>query len=141
MSNRNNGGSERSNGRRTSGRGASSEDSQSEGRTSRGGGRSSGGRSSGGSKGKGDYKFSRIGSLTVAGSTQDEYGEDIVDKLKGENYKLWLKVYLPEGSDTVTLKHEEMLLISIGEVKKAPDFVVGTVSVENQELKYVSQSN
>ena len=73
--------------------------------------------------------FLRIGSVTVAKTTQNALGVEIVDDLRELNASLVGEIYLPEGQNAVTLEHGTKVLIRLNEVKNAPDYVVGTLNL------------
>lgn len=112
---------------------------RSERRESRGEGRSSGGyrggnrgRSYGGGRGKGNSgsQFTSIGSITTKKGTPDR----VVDDLRAEKLGLWWEVYLPKGVDSITLNRGQRVYIGLGSFSdKAPDFVVGSVSLPPEE--------
>ena len=90
------------------------------GRSNRRNSRRSSKKSSGG-------EFQNIGSLAVSKDTD----EGIVDELRDfPETKLWWRVFLPEGVDSLTLKRDEYVFIQLGRYHEdAPDFVVGSVSL------------
>jgi hypothetical protein len=50
------------------------------------------------------------------------------------NANLWVKIYLPENADSITIRHDDRLLISLRPPhEKAPDFLVGSLMLPNDE--------
>jgi len=89
----------------------------------------------GGGRSEAKSNFMRIGSVTVSKKTTEEYkkdGDNVVEMLQDSGIQLWVQIYLPKGTDALNVKHGEKLLLSLKEVEKAPDFVVGTVAIENK---------
>jgi hypothetical protein len=89
------------------------------------------GGSGGGNGGQKEYAFLRLGDLTVAKSTVEEQGQEIVENLKDSNARLWLKIYLPKGTNEITLQNGDRVMVTLQKVPKAPDFVVGRASIPN----------
>lgn len=84
------------------------------------------------SGGKGQYQFSRIGSLTVPKKVSDEAHDWIMDNLRGnEDIRLNCKVYLPKGVDSVTLSKDDLVVLSFKVSDKDKEFVVGHLLLPN----------
>jgi len=93
-----------------------------------GGNRNSGGNGGGDKK----YAFQRIGSLTVPKTTDDELRGMILEDLRGSDVKLNCQIYLPKGSNSVTLKQGDRIMVSFKVSDKDKDFVVGHVLSPNE---------
>lgn len=116
------------------GRSERRERSGGEGRSSYRGGSRGGERSGGRSYGKGNKgggsQFTPIGSITTKKGTPDR----VVDDLRSDKLGLWWEVYLPKGVDSITLKRGQRVYIGLGSFSdKAPNFVVGSVSLPPEE--------
>lgn len=79
------------------------------------------------------YKFTRLGSLTVPKSTDDDLKGMILDELRGSDIKLNCQIYLPKGASSVTLNSGDRLFISFQVNDKDKDFVVGHVLLPNNQ--------
>lgn len=103
-------------------------------RGGRGNGRSGGGRG-GYSKSRGnDSGFVNLGGVSCTRGTD----ESLVDEMRNGDLKvgLWWQVFLPEGVNSITLERGQKVLIQLGQFSdKAPDFVVGSVSLPPKEEK------
>lgn len=79
---------------------------------------------------KGGAGFINVGSLTTKKGTSDQ----TINELRNSEVKLWWKVYLPEGQDSIRLKHGDMVFVQLGSFSpKAPDYVVGSVSLPPED--------
>jgi hypothetical protein len=96
--------------------------------------RRSSGRSNnrGGGRG-GDSNLKRVGSVTVAKSVVEQQGDGVIQDLKDSGLKLWLKFYLPKGTNSMTVTNDTKLLINFRENEKAPEFVVADVQVQLED--------
>lgn len=112
------------------GQGGGSNDRGSDRGNSGGGNR---GGSSGGRGGDKKYAFTRLGSLTVPKSADDDLRDMILGELKGSEIRLNLTVYPPKGVESVNLKRGDIICISFKTGDKDPDFVVGSASVPNND--------
>lgn len=96
----------------------------------RGGRGNRGGRSYGGRGNREDSGFTLVGSVTTKKGTP----ERVVEDLRNEKLGLWWQVYLPEGVKSLTLRAGQRVYIGLGSFsRKAPDFVVGSVSLPPDE--------
>ncbi len=76
-------------------------------------------------------QFQNVGSLTT---TKDTSKSLVKELRESDDIKLWWRVYLPKGVESLTLEHEDMVFIQLGRFHEdAPDFVVGTVSLPPEE--------
>lgn len=91
-------------------------------------------RRSGGSKGSNPkFKFTRLGSITVPKSSDDEIHDMIHNELKGSDVRLKLTIYPPKGVESVTLNRNDIIVITFKPGDKDPEFVVGNASLPNND--------
>jgi len=88
-------------------------------------------RSEGYSNGEKKFPFSRIGSLTVPKSVNDELANVIKQDLKGSEIKLNCKIYLPKETESLTLRSGDTLLVSFQTNENDKDFVIGHLLLKN----------
>lgn len=89
-------------------------------------------RGSGNGGGK-KYAFTRLGSLTVPKSADDDLKNMILDELKDSEVRLNLTIYPPKGIESINLKRGDIICISFKTGDKDPEFVVGNASVPNND--------
>ena len=82
---------------------------------------------------KGKSKFTRLGSLTVPKTMDEELRKMIVNELRGSEVRLTLKVFPPRGVETVNLRRNDVVSISFKVFDDEPAFVVGTASIPNND--------
>jgi hypothetical protein len=81
----------------------------------------------------GNSDFTRVGSIVAAKSTAEEYGEEFLEELKEMNAKFWVNFYLPKGVKSMTVTNDTKLLLNFRDSDKAPDFVLGSASIAEDD--------
>ena len=90
------------------------------------------GNTNGGNSGGGDFKFTKLGSITVAKSVDDATYQDVMEGLRGnDKIKLTTKVYLPKGVEEIAIRTGDLLLIDFRVTEKDKEFVIGKLSIAN----------
>lgn len=83
---------------------------------------------------KNDSSFTRVGSVTLAKSTTEAHGEELIDELQDMEIQMWVNFYLPKGVKSMEVTNDTKMLISIKpQHEDTPDFVAGSVSIAEDE--------
>lgn len=100
-------------------------------RTSNSQGRSGGyKKKTSGYKKKGEGEWVNLGSITPSKKFEDDENyQDICEALKGSEYRLQVKVYLPKDMDSLALRSGDFIQLSFITFDKDPDFVLGHASM------------
>lgn len=87
------------------------------------------------SKQSNDFAFTRIGSMYPAKSyvENSENADELMDDLRDDKAKLWLKVRLPKGVNSVNFKDDDRILLSFQHLEDGPEWVLGSASMENED--------